>query len=144
MTVRRDVTEIVVIIWSNADVELVQAWKSITWAVAELTGGLVQTAGGPQSAAEFRKGGALPPSMQIDMGAPATCAMELTMKKDVAPPRSYWLNKGWHGTRMMWQVQVPRTHYHLQNSHYSQTPATDSVLRIVRINRSGFRASEMR
>jgi hypothetical protein len=62
VTVRRDAGEIVAIIWGNADAGLDQTWESITWAVAELTGGFVQTGGGEESAAEFRKIAELPPA----------------------------------------------------------------------------------
>jgi hypothetical protein len=49
------------IIWGNVDAGLLQAWKAITWAVAELSGGFVQTASGEQSALDIRKTAALLP-----------------------------------------------------------------------------------
>src|SRR5689334_22338592 len=38
------------VVWGNADAELVRLWNSLTWAFAELCQGSVQTPGGPVDA----------------------------------------------------------------------------------------------
>jgi hypothetical protein len=60
VTLRRNSDQIVAVIWGNADAALVQARNGIVWAVAEATGGQVESATGPLSAAAFRRAADLP------------------------------------------------------------------------------------
>jgi hypothetical protein len=53
VTVRRERDRVVLMVWGNADVRLVQVWNWLTWAFAEAGNGTIHTADGPQLAAEY-------------------------------------------------------------------------------------------
>src|SRR5437588_9759339 len=53
ITVNRDGDRLVLVVWGNADPELIQAWKALTWTFAEAGNGAIHTADGLQSAAEY-------------------------------------------------------------------------------------------
>src|SRR5437868_4674527 len=44
VTLRRETDGMRLVIWGNADAQTRQAWNAITWAVARLSGGIVETA----------------------------------------------------------------------------------------------------
>jgi hypothetical protein len=60
VTLRRDPDGITLVTWGNADAALRQAWNVVTWAVAQLSGGMVQLASGALSADEFARSVDLP------------------------------------------------------------------------------------
>jgi hypothetical protein len=60
VTLRRASDRVVVVTWGNADAGLRRAWNALAWALAEATGGLVQSPGGSLSAAAFLRGADLP------------------------------------------------------------------------------------
>jgi len=51
ITLRRETDGISLVIWGNADVELLRAWNALAWGLAHLSGGTV----GTQTAEEFRR-----------------------------------------------------------------------------------------
>jgi hypothetical protein len=55
ITMRRESDGIALIIWGNADANLRQAWNTLTWAIAHLSGGRVHTEAGIVTADEFAK-----------------------------------------------------------------------------------------
>lgn len=55
ITLRREADGITIVIWGNADASLRQAWKELTWAIAHLSGGRVQTEMGIVTADEYAK-----------------------------------------------------------------------------------------
>jgi hypothetical protein len=60
VTVRKQPGRVTCVTWGNADRTLLQAWNAVTWAIAEAANGQVETASGPQSAADFRAQAELP------------------------------------------------------------------------------------
>ncbi len=64
VTVRRGPGEVVLLTWGNADRALAQAWNAVAWAFAEAGGGRVQAAGGPLSAADYRRTADLPEALR--------------------------------------------------------------------------------
>lgn len=60
ITLRRAEAAVTLVTWGNADQGLRQAWNALTWAVAELTGGTVETAAGHVSAAAYAQTAELP------------------------------------------------------------------------------------
>src|SRR3712207_6456167 len=53
VTLRREPTGVALVTWGNADAGLRQAWNALTWAVAAVSGGTVQTDAGPVPAEEY-------------------------------------------------------------------------------------------
>jgi hypothetical protein len=53
VTVRRERDRVVLVVWGNSDVRLVQAWNALTCAFAEAGNGTIHTADGLQIAAEY-------------------------------------------------------------------------------------------
>jgi hypothetical protein len=66
VTVRRDGDCLVFVIWGNPDAALLQAWNALTWAFAEIGGGIIQTPAGPRTATEFQKTADLPPALRSE------------------------------------------------------------------------------
>ena len=64
VTLRRDNHGIVLVTWGNADTALLQAWNALAWALAEVTGGRIQTVGGSVDAAAFRQTADLPAAIK--------------------------------------------------------------------------------
>jgi hypothetical protein len=60
VTLRRENRQVVLVTWGNADAELLRARNALAWAMAEATGGRIQTPSGPLSAAEFLRTADLP------------------------------------------------------------------------------------
>jgi hypothetical protein len=60
VTLKREADGITLVTWGNADVNLRQAWNALTWALAHLTGGTIQTASGNVTREEFAKAAELP------------------------------------------------------------------------------------
>ena len=60
ITVRRADKKIVLVIWGNADRQLVQARNALAWSWAAAGDGKVETAAGMMSAEEFAKSADLP------------------------------------------------------------------------------------
>src|SRR3954470_3421238 len=60
VTLRRGRDGIRVVTWGHADVELGEAWNALTWAVAQVSGGTIQTAAGDVTAEEFARAAELP------------------------------------------------------------------------------------
>jgi hypothetical protein len=56
VTLRREPDGIRLVTWGNADDPMRQAWNVVTWAVASLSEGKVETPSGRMSAAEFLVG----------------------------------------------------------------------------------------
>jgi hypothetical protein len=56
VTLRREPDGIRLVTWGNADDAMRQVWNIVTWAVATLSEGTVETASGQLSAAEFLVG----------------------------------------------------------------------------------------
>jgi hypothetical protein len=56
VTLRREQDGIRLVTWGNADAAMRQAWNVLTWAVATLSEGTVETASGGLSAEEFAVG----------------------------------------------------------------------------------------
>lgn len=64
ITMRRDPDRITLVIWGNADAAMRQAWNALTWGVAHLSGGTVQTAIAAVSADEYAKTAELPAELR--------------------------------------------------------------------------------
>lgn len=64
VTIRQQPDRVTCTTWGNADRQLLQAWNAITWAIAEITQGNVNTADGPQSATAYRATADLPPGLK--------------------------------------------------------------------------------
>lgn len=60
ITVKRDASAVQLVVWGNADRELIQAWNALTWAFAETGQGTVHTEQGSRTAAEYQKEADLP------------------------------------------------------------------------------------
>ncbi len=60
VTLRREPDGMRVVTWGNADVAMRQAWNALTWAVAQLSRGTIETEAGPLSADEFARQTDLP------------------------------------------------------------------------------------
>lgn len=60
ITLRRADDAVTLVTWGNADVSMRQAWNALTWAVAELSDGRIETAAGAVGAAEFMRTAELP------------------------------------------------------------------------------------
>lgn len=63
VTLRREADSVTLVTWGNADAALRQAWNALAWAVAELSGGAVQTPAGAVTAAEFARSAELPAAL---------------------------------------------------------------------------------
>src|SRR5262245_38402340 len=64
VTLRREADGVRLVTWGNADEGMRQAWNALTWAVAELAGGAVETADGVQDAAAFARQVELPAALR--------------------------------------------------------------------------------
>ena len=53
ITVKREKTEVRLVVWGNADRELVQAWNALAWAFAEAGQGTIETPQGALGASDF-------------------------------------------------------------------------------------------
>jgi hypothetical protein len=60
LTLRKEDKRMLVITWGNADAPLRQAWNAVTWAVAEVTKGQIQTPAGAQASEDFLRTAELP------------------------------------------------------------------------------------
>jgi hypothetical protein len=63
VTLRREVDGVRLVTWGNADGPLRQAWNALTWALAEVFGGVIHDEAGSMSAAEFARQTDLPPGI---------------------------------------------------------------------------------
>jgi hypothetical protein len=63
VTLRREPDGVTLVTWGNADANLRQAWHALTWAVAQVSGGSVRSAGTDQSAEEFARTVDLPATL---------------------------------------------------------------------------------
>jgi hypothetical protein len=63
VTLRREVDGIRLVIWGNADAKTQRLWNAMTWAIAALTEGMVETSSEPQSSEEFARSYDLPEGM---------------------------------------------------------------------------------
>ncbi len=61
VTLRREPDGIRLVIWGNADAGMRQAWNAVTWAVAMLSGGCVESADQTRTPEEFAHIAELPP-----------------------------------------------------------------------------------
>ena len=61
VTLRREPDGIRLVTWGNADAAMCQAWNALTWAIALLSGGTIETGSGSCIAAEFAQAHELPP-----------------------------------------------------------------------------------
>jgi hypothetical protein len=64
VTIRRELDRLALVVWGNADAEMVRAWNALTWAFAEAGKGHIQTADGLQTAAEYRSRADLPAALR--------------------------------------------------------------------------------
>jgi hypothetical protein len=64
VTARREQDRVVLVVWGNADAELLRAWNAITWAFADAAKGHVQAADGLQTAAEYWRRADLPQALR--------------------------------------------------------------------------------
>src|SRR5258708_22382851 len=55
VTLRREPDGIRLVTWGNADDAMRHAWNTLTWAIARLSEGTVETAAGPTSGAKFAR-----------------------------------------------------------------------------------------
>jgi hypothetical protein len=55
VTVRREGDRLVLVVWGNADAQLVHAWNALTWAFAEVANGTIQAGDGLLVAAEYMR-----------------------------------------------------------------------------------------
>jgi hypothetical protein len=53
VTVRREQDRLVLVVWGNADAQLVQVWNALTWAFAKVGNGTIHTAGSSEVASEY-------------------------------------------------------------------------------------------
>jgi hypothetical protein len=60
VTLRREADGVRLVTWGNAEGPLRQAWNALTWALAEVFGGVIHDDTGPMSAAEFARRTDLP------------------------------------------------------------------------------------
>jgi hypothetical protein len=60
VTLRREDRQVVVVAWGNADSGLLRAWNGVSWALAEATGGCIQSPSGSLNAADFLRTADLP------------------------------------------------------------------------------------
>jgi hypothetical protein len=60
VTLRRVVDGVRLVTWGNAEGPLRQAWNALTWALAEVFGGVILDEAGPLSAVEFARQTDLP------------------------------------------------------------------------------------
>ena len=60
VTLRREADGIRLVTWGNADDAMRRAWNALTWAVADVSGGTVETGSGKVSAADFERTADLP------------------------------------------------------------------------------------
>jgi hypothetical protein len=60
VTLRRTATGVSIVTWGTDDPALRAAANALVWAVADVTGGRVETPGGPVTAAEFARTADLP------------------------------------------------------------------------------------
>jgi hypothetical protein len=63
VTVRREPDRLVLVVWGNADAQLVHAWNALAWAFAETGSGQVQTVDGSYTAVEYRRQVDLPAAL---------------------------------------------------------------------------------
>ena len=64
ITAKREGDRLLLVVWGNADAELIQLWNALAWAFAEAGNGVIHTADGLQRAAEY--------SSRIDLFAAPT------------------------------------------------------------------------
>jgi hypothetical protein len=64
VTLRRQQDRVLVVTWGNADPAMRQAWNALAWAVAEGTGGRIETPDSCVTAAEFRERADLPAGLR--------------------------------------------------------------------------------
>ena len=62
VTLRRGNRQVVLVTWGNADPGLLRARNALAWALAEATGGGIQTPDGPLTAGDFLRTADLPPA----------------------------------------------------------------------------------
>ena len=60
VTLRREEDGIRLVTWGNADERLRQAWNALTWAIAKLSGGTIESVSGRIGADEFARTAELP------------------------------------------------------------------------------------
>ena len=60
VTLRREADGVRLVTWGNAEGPLRHAWNALTWALADLFGGVIDDDRGALSAAEFARGVDLP------------------------------------------------------------------------------------
>ena len=65
VTVKRAPDRLVLVVWGNADAQLVQAWNALAWAFAETGSGQIQTENGSFTAVEYRRQVDLPAALHI-------------------------------------------------------------------------------
>ena len=63
VTLRREEDGIRLVTWGNADERLRQVWNALTWAIAKLSGGTIESASGRMGADEFARTAELPAEM---------------------------------------------------------------------------------
>ncbi|HEV3079561.1 MAG TPA: hypothetical protein VGY66_07270 [Gemmataceae bacterium] len=63
VTVKREPDRLVLVVWGNADAQLVQAWNALAWAFAELASGQIQTESGSYTPVEYRRRVDLPAAL---------------------------------------------------------------------------------
>ena len=64
VTLRREPDGITLVTWGNADAKMRQAWNALTWAIAHLSGGAIQSASGVISSDQFANTAELPDEMR--------------------------------------------------------------------------------
>jgi hypothetical protein len=60
VTLRREPDGISLVIWGNADEKMRHAWNALAWAIADLSGGMIDTATRQMGAAEFAAAAEVP------------------------------------------------------------------------------------
>jgi len=60
VTVKREQSRLVLVVWGNADAGLVQTWNALTWAFAHVGEGSIRSANGSQNAADYWNHAELP------------------------------------------------------------------------------------
>ncbi len=68
VTLRREADGIRLVVWGNADPGMRQAWNALTWAVAALSSGTVETVNGPCAADTFARTAQLPAGFAAEKG----------------------------------------------------------------------------
>jgi hypothetical protein len=60
VTLRREQDGVTLVVWGNADANLQLGWNALTWAIAHLSDGAIQTESSAQSADQFGKSMPMP------------------------------------------------------------------------------------